>query len=178
MNCSMLGFPVLHYLPEFTQTHVDWVSDAIQLSHSLSLLSLLALNLSLHQGLFQWVGSSHQVAKDWSFNISPSNEHPGLLSFSMDWWDRLAGQGTLKSILQHHCSKASILLHLSFFIVQISHAYMTTGKTIGLHIQSLVGKVMSLLFNMLSRFVIAFCPKRKHLFMDKLCLFQMKQDKS
>ena len=91
-----------------------------------------ALNLSQHQDLFKRVSSSHQVAKDWSFNISPSNEHPGLLSFSMDWWDRLAGQGTLKSILQHHCSKASILLHLSFFIVQISHAYMTTGKTVAL----------------------------------------------
>ena len=114
----------------------------------------------------------------WSFSISPSNKYSGLISFMIDWFDLLAVLGTLKSLLQHHSSKASSPRHSAFFMVQFSHPYMTTGKTIGLHIQSLVGKVMSLLFNMLSRFVIAFCPKRKHLLMDKLCLFQMKQDKS
>ena len=103
--------------------------------------------------------------KDWrfSFNISPSNEHPGLISFRMDWLDLLVVQGTLKSLLQHHSSKPSILLHSSFFIVQLSHPYMTTGKTIALTRRTFVGKVMSLLFNMLSRLVKTFLPKSKHL---------------
>ena len=94
--------------------------------------------------------------KYWSFNfnISLSDEHPGLISFRMDWLDLLAVQGTLKSLLQHHSSKASILLHSTFFIVQLSHPYMTTGKTIALTRQTFVGKIMSLLFNMLSRLVI------------------------
>ena len=91
--------------------------------------------------------------KNWSFSISPSNEHPGLISFRMDWLDLLAAQGTLKSLLQHHSSKASILQRSAFFIVQLSHPYMTTGKTIALNRWTLVGKVMSLLFNMLSRLV-------------------------
>ena len=104
-------------------------------------------------------------AKYWSFsfNISPSNEHPGLISFRMDWLDLLVVQGTLKSLLQHHSSKASILWHSAFFIVQLSHPYMTTGKTIALTRWSFVGKVMSLLFNMLTRLVIAFLPSSKHL---------------
>ena len=103
--------------------------------------------------------------KYWSFSfiISPSNEHPGLISFRMDWLDLLAVQGTLKSILQHHSSKASILRCSAFFRVQFSHPYMTTGKTIALTRQTFVGKVMSLPFNMLSRFVIAFLPRSKHL---------------
>ena len=95
----------------------------------------------------------------FSFNISPSNEHPGLISLRMDWLDLLAVQGTLKSLLQHHSSKASILQHSAFFMVQLSHPYMTTGKTIALTIWTFVGKVMSLLFNMLSRLVIAFLPR-------------------
>ena len=99
----------------------------------------------------------------FSFNISPSNEHPGLISFRMDWLALLAVQGTLKSLLQHHSSKASILQHSAFFMVQISHPYMTTGKTIALTRQTFVGKVMPLLFNMLSRLVIAFLPRSKHL---------------
>ena len=99
----------------------------------------------------------------FSFNISPSNEHPGLISFRMDWLDLLAVQGTLKSLLQHHSSKASILGHSAFFIVQISHLYMTTGKTIALTRQTFVDKVMSLLFNRLSRLVITFLPRSKHL---------------
>ena len=95
----------------------------------------------------------------FSFSISPSNEHPGLISFRMDWFDLLAVQGTIKSLLQHHTSKASILLHSAFFIVQLSHPYMTTGKTIALTRWTFVGKVMSLLFNMLSRLVITFLPR-------------------
>ena len=99
----------------------------------------------------------------FSFNISHSNEHPGLISFRMDWLDLLAVQGTLKSLLQHHSSKASILLHSAFFTVQLSHPYMTTGKTIALTRWTFVDKVMSLLFNMLSRLVITFLPRNKHL---------------
>ena len=97
----------------------------------------------------------------FSFNISPTNEHPGLISFRMDWLDLLAVQGTLKSLLQHHSSKASILQCLAFFTVQLSHPHMTTGKTIALTRWTFVGKVMSLLFNMLSRLVIAFLPRRR-----------------
>ena len=104
----------------------------------------------------------------FSFSISPSNEHPGLISFRMDWLDLLAVQGTLKNLLQHHSSKASILWHSAFFMVQLSHPYMTTGKTIALTIQTFVGKVISLLFDMLSRFVIAFCPRSKCLLISWL----------
>ena len=104
----------------------------------------------------------------FSFNISPSNEHPGLISFRMDWLDLLAVQGTLKSLLQHHSSKASILQHSAFFIVQLSYPYTTTGKTITLTRWTFVGKVMSLLFNMLSRFVIAFLPRSKCLLISWL----------
>ena len=101
--------------------------------------------------------------KYWSFSfiISPSNEHPGLVSFKMDWLDLLAVQGTLKSFLQHHSSKTSILWHSAFFIVQLSHPYMTTGKTIAWTRWTFVGKIMSLLFNMLSRLVITFLPRSK-----------------
>ena len=101
--------------------------------------------------------------KDWSFsfNTSPSSEYSGLISFKMDWLDLLAVQGTLKSLLQHHSSKPSILWHSAFFIVQLSHPYMTTGKTIALTRQTLAGKVMSLLFNMLARLVITFLPRSK-----------------
>ena len=99
----------------------------------------------------------------FSFNISPSNEHPGLISFRMDWLDLLAVQGTLKSLLQHHSSKASILQHSAFFTVQLSHPYMTTGKTIALTRRTFIGKVMSLLLNMLSRLVITFFPRSKRL---------------
>ena len=162
MDCSTPGFPVCHQLLELAQTHVHQVSDAIQPFHPLSSPSP-AFNLSQHQDLFQWVSSLHQVAKYWSFSfsISPSNEHSGLISFRMDWLDLLAVQGTLKSLLQHHSSKASILQCSAFFIVQLSHPYMTTGKTIALTRQTFVGKVMSLLFNMLSRLVIIFLPRSK-----------------
>ena len=108
--------------------------------------------------------------KYWSFslNISPSNKHPGLVSFRMDWLDLLAVQGTLNSLLQHHSSKTSILQHSAFFIVQLSHPYMTTGKTIALTRQTFVGKVIFLLFNMLSRLVINFLPMSKHLLISWL----------
>ena len=113
------------------------------------------------QGLFKWVSSLRQVAKYWSFSfsISPSNEHSGLISFRMDRLDLLAVQGTLKSLLQHHSSKASILWHSGFLIVQLSHPYMTTGKTVALTRWNFVDKVMSLLFNMLSRLVITFLAR-------------------
>ena len=130
VDCSMPGFPVLHYLLKFAQIHVHWVNDATQPSHSLLLSTPFAFNLSQHQGLFQWVRPLHQVAKvlEFSFSISPSNEYSGLISFGMDWLDLLAVQETLKSLLQHHTSKASILQYLAVFIVQLSHPYMTTGK--------------------------------------------------
>ena len=154
MNHSTPGLPVHHQLPEFTQTHVHRVGDAIQPSHPLSSPFPPVPNPYQHQGLFKWVNSSHEVAKVLEFQLqhSPSNEHPGLISFRMDWLHLLAVQGTLKSLLQHHSSKASILRCSAFFTVQLSHPYMTTGKTIALTRQTFVGKVMSLLFNMLSRY--------------------------
>ena len=151
MNLSTPDLPVHHQLPETTQTHVHWVGYAIQPSHPLSSSSPPAFNLSQHQGLFKWVSSLHQVAKglSFSFSISPSNEYSGLISLRMDWLDLLAVQGTLKSLFQHHSSKASILPCSAFFIVQLSHPYVTTGKTIALTRRTLVGKVMSLFLNML-----------------------------
>ena len=163
MDCSTPGLPVHLHLPEFTQTRVHHVGDAIQPFHPLSTPPPPTFNLSQHQGLFKWVSSSHQVAKvlSFSFSLSPSNEYSGLISFRMDWVDLLEVQGTLKSLLQQHSSKASILRHSAFFIVQLSHPYMTTGKTIALSRWTSVGKVMSLLYNMLSRLVIAFLPRSK-----------------
>ena len=122
MNCSASGLPVHHQLPEFTQTHVHRVGDAIQPSHPLSSPSPPAPNPSQHQSLFQWVNSSMRWPKYWSFSFSiiPSKEHPGLTFFRMDWLDLLAVQGTLKTLLQHHSSKESILRHSVFFIVQLS----------------------------------------------------------
>ena len=168
MDCSIPCLPVHYQLLEFTQTHAHWVGDAIQSSHPLSSPSPPALNLSQHQDLFKWV--SIRWPKDWtfSFSISPSNEHPGLISFRMDWLNLLAFQGTLKSLLQHHSSKSSVLRHSAFFTAQLSHPYMTTGKTIALTRWTFVGKVMSLLFNMLSRLVIAFLPRSKHLLISWL----------
>ena len=165
MDCSMPGLPVHHQLLELTQTHVHWVSDVIQPSHPL-------LSLLLPPSIFPSIKvfSNESVLcirwpKYWSFSfsISPSNEYSGLISFSIDWLDLLAVQGTLKSLLQHYSSKASTLWCSTFFMVQLSHLYMTTGKTITLTIWIFVGKVMSLLFNILSRFVIVFLPRNKHL---------------
>ena len=162
MDCSTPGFPVLHHLPELVQTHVHWDGDAIQSSHPLLNPSHSAFNLSQHPGLFQWAGSLNQVP-NFSFSISPSNEYSRLTSFRIDWFDLLAAQGSLKSLLQRHSSKASIFWHSAFFIIQLSHPYVTTGKTIALTIPTFVGKVMSLLFSKLSRFVMAFLPRSKHL---------------
>ena len=134
MNRRILGLPVHHQLPEFTQTHVHWVSDAIQPPHPLSSPSPPALNLSQCQGLFKWVSSLHQVAKVLEFEHQHQSFqwNPGLISFRMDWMDLVAVQGTLKSLLQYHSSETSILRCSAFFIVQLSHPYMTTGKTTAL----------------------------------------------
>ena len=166
----MPGLPVHHQLPETTQTHIHCVSDAIQPSHPLPCRSPPALNPSQHKGLFKWVNSSHRWPKYWSFSfsISPSNEYPGLISFRLDWLDLLAVQGTLKSLLQHHSSKAPILLLSAFFIVQLSHPHLTTGKTIALTRQTFVNKVVSLHFNMLSRLAVTFLPRSKHLLISRL----------
>ena len=157
MDCSMPGLPVHHQLPEFTQTHVHWVSDAIQLSHPLP-SSFTSIRVFSNESVLhtRW-------PKYWSFsfNISPSNEHPGVISFRMDWLDLLAIQGTCKSLLQHHSSKASTLQCSAFFIVQLSYPYMTTGKIIALTRKIFAGKVMSLIFNMPSRLVITFLPRSK-----------------
>ena len=161
----MPGLPVCHQLPEFTKTHVHRVSDAI--NHLILCRPLLLLPSVFPS---RRVFSNELVLcirwpKYWSFSfsISPSNEYSGLIFFRMDWLDLLAVQGTLKSLLQHNSSKASILRCSAFFMVQLSHPYTTTGKTIALTRQTFVGKVMSLLFNMLSRLVIAFLPRSKHL---------------
>ena len=165
MNHSTPGLPVHHQLPEFTQTLVHRVSDAIQPSHPLSPPSPPAPSPSQHQVFSSESALRRRWPKYWSFrfSISPSNEHPGLISFTMDWLDLLAVQGTLKSLLQHHSSKASILQCSAFFTVQLSHPYTTTGKTMALSRWTFVGKVMSLLFNMLSRLVITFLLRNKHL---------------
>ena len=170
MNSSTSGLPVHHQLSEFAQTHVYRVGDAIQPSHPLSSPSPPAPNPSQHQGLFHESTLPMRWPKFWSFSfsISPFNEHPEMISFRMDWLDLQAVQGTLKSLLQHHSSKASILRRSAFFIVQLSHLYMTTGKTIDLTRWSFVGKVMSLLLNMLSRLVITFLPRSKRLLISWL----------
>ena len=154
MNRSMPGLPVHHQLPEFTQMHIHWAGDAIQPSYSLSSPSPRAFSLSQYQGFSNESGLHIRWPKYWSFsfNISHSNEHPGLNFFRMDWLDILAVQGTLKSLLQHHSSKASILQRSAFFIVQLSHPYTTTRCIF-------VGKIMSLLLNILSRLVITFLPR-------------------
>ena len=171
MNCSMLGFPVLHHLPDIVQAHVHWVGDAIQPFHPLSSPSPPALNLPSIRVFSSELALRIRWPKYWggfSFSISPSNEYSGLISFRTDCFDLFAVQGTLKSLLQYHSSKSSIIRHSAFFIVQLSCPYMTTGKTIALTRWTFVGKVMSLLFNTLSRFVIAFLPRSKSLLISWL----------
>ena len=170
MNHSTPDLSVHHQLPESTQTHVHRVSDAIQPSHPLSSPPLMPYIFPSIRVFSNESALRIRWPKYWSFsfNISPSNEHPGLISFRMGWLDLLAAQGSLKSLLQHHSSKASILWCPSFFIVQLSHAYMTTGKTIALTGWTFVGKVMSLLLNVLSRLVITFLPRSKHLLISWL----------
>ena len=170
MDCSTPSFPVLHHLPELAQTRVHWVGDAIQSSCPLLSPSPLAINLSSVR-IFSNESALHIWSpKYWSFSfrINLSNKFSGLISFRIDWFDLLAVQGTLKSLLQHHSSKASILQCSAFFIVQLSHPYMTTGKTIALTLWTFVDKVLSLLFNTLSRFVIAFLPRSKGLLISWL----------
>ena len=148
VDCTLPGFPVHHQLPEPTQTHVHRVSDAIQPSHPLSSPSPLPSIFPSFRVFSNESVLDIRWPKYWSFSfsISPSNEYSGLISFRMDWLDLLAVHGTLKSLLQHHSSKASILWHSAFFIVQFSHPYMTTGETVVLTRWTFVGKVMSLLF--------------------------------
>ena len=169
MDCSTPGFPVYHQLAELAQTRVHQVSDAIQPSHPQLSPSPPALNLSQHV-----ISNESALHIRWpeywsfSFSISPSNEYSGLICFMKDWLDILAVQGTLKRLLQQHSSKPSVLWCSAFFIVQLSHPYMTTGKTIAWTRWTFVGKVMSLLFNMLSRLVIVFHTRSKHLLILQL----------
>ena len=165
MNRSTPGLPVHHQLSEFIQTHGHRVSDAIQPSHPLSSPSPPAPNAPSIRVFSNDSTLRMRWPKYWSFSFSiiPSKEHPELMSFRMDWLDLLAVQGTLKSLLQHHTSKALLLQCSAVFTVQLSHPYMTTGKTIALTRWTFVGKVMSLLLNMLSRLVITFLPRGKRL---------------
>ena len=169
-NCRTPGLPVPHHFLKFAQVHVCCIGDAIQPSHSLIPFSPSVLCLSQHQGLFQWVSYSHQMTKilerqlqhqffQWVFRIN----------FPQDWlvWS-LAVQCTLRHLLQHYSVKASIIWHSAFLMVQLSQSYMTTGKTIALTIQTFVSRVMSLLFNTLSRFVMAFLPRSNHLLISWL----------
>ena len=181
MDQRIPGLPVHHQLLEFTETHIHQFSDAIQPSHPLSSPSPLTFNISQHQSLFKWVSSLHQVAKvlEFQFNISPSNKQYWSPT-GWTGWTSLQSKGLSnsptrdslffksKSLLQHHSLKASILWHSAFFIVQLSHSYMTTGKTIALTRWTFVGKVMSLLFNMLFRLVITFHPRSKSLLISWL----------
>ena len=168
MDCSTPDSPVLHYLLELAQIHVHWV---MMLSNHLILCGPLLL--------LPWIFPSITVVSDkldlcimwpkyWNFSISPSNEYSGLISFRIDWFDLLGVQGGLKSLLQHHSLKATIVWHSAFLMVQLSHLYMTTGKTIALTRGTFISKVMSLHFNMLSRLVIAFLPRSKHLLISRL----------
>ena len=170
MNCSTSGFSVFtisQSLLKFMFIESVMPSSHLILCHPLFLLPSIFPSIRV----FSNESALHiRWPKYWSFtfNISPSSEHPGLVSFRMDWLDLLAVQGTLKSLIQHHSSKASILQHSAFYIVQLSHPYMTTGKTIALTRRTFVSKVMSLLFNMLSKLVITFLPRSKHLLISWL----------
>ena len=143
MDCSTPGFPVPRHILELAQTHVHRVGDAIQPSHPRLSPSPPAFNLSQHQGLFKQGSSSHQVAKilELEFSISTSYEYSGLVSFRIDSFNLLAVQGTLKSLLQHHSSEVSVLWYTDFLLFQLSHPYMTTGKTIALTRWTFFGKV-------------------------------------
>ena len=165
MICSTPGLPVHHQLPEFTK---PMSVDLVMLSNHLILCCSLLLPPSIFPSIRVFLNESAlriRWPKYWSFSfsISPSNEHPRLISFRVDWLDLLAVQGTLKSLIQHCSSKASIRQCSAFFTVKLSHPYMTTGKTIALTRRTFVDKVMSLLFNMLSRLVITLLPRNKFL---------------
>ena len=170
MNCSTPGLPVHHQLLHLLK-HMP-IESAMPSNHLILCCSLLLLpSIFPSIRVFSNESTLHMMwPKYWSFSfsISPSNEHPGLISFKIDWFDLLAVQETLKSLLQHHSSKASILRCSAFFIVQLSHPYRTIGKTVALTRWTFVGKIMSLLFNMLSRLVIAFLPRSKRLLISRL----------
>ena len=176
IDSSTPGLPVHHHLLELTQTHVHWV--VMPSNHPILCCPLLlppsiipSIMVFLNESALSNESVLHiRWSKYWSFgfSISPSNEYSGLISFRIDCLDLLADQGTLKSLLLHHSSKASILQCSAFFIVQLSYPYMTTGKTTALTRWTFVGKVMSLLYNMLSRLVIAFLPRCKHLLISRL----------
>ena len=165
MDCSTPGFPLLHHL-QLVQTHVHWVDDAIQPSHPLSFLLLLPSIFPSMRIFCSGAALLIRWPKYWSFSfsISSSSEYSGLISFRIDWIDLLAVQGSLKSLLQQHSLKASVLQCSAIFMLQLSYLYMTTGKIIALTIWILVSKVISLLFIMVSRFAIAVLPRGKHFF--------------
>ena len=171
MDYSTPGFPVHNQLLELAQTHVHQVGDVIQPSHPLPSPFPAAINLSEHQGLLM----NERVLrirwpKYWSFSfrISTSNKYSGFISFKIDFFDLLVVKGTLKNLLQHHSSKVSVLPCSAFFMVQLAHLHMTTGKARALVICTFVGKLMSLLLNMLSRFLRAFLPRSKCLLISRL----------
>ena len=170
MNCSTPGLPVHHQLRSLLKLmSIESVMPSRHLILCCPLLLLPPIPPRIR--VFSNESTLHMKwPKYWSFSfsISPSNEHAGLISFRMDWLDLLAVQGTLKRLLQHHSSKPSLLQCSAFFIIRLSHPYMTTGKTIALMRQTFVGKVMSLLFNMLSRLVITLLPRSKHLLISWL----------
>ena len=169
MDYSMPGLCVLHQLPELAQTHARQVSDVIHLTLCRPLLLLPSIFPSIR--VFSKDSVLHITCpkyRNFSFTVSPSNEYSVLIFFRIDRFDLLAVQGTLKSLLQHHSSNASILRCSTFFVVQLSHPYMTTGKTVALTRRSFVGKVTSLLLNMLSRLVITFFPRSKRLLISWL----------
>ena len=165
MDYSTPGFPGHHQLSEPAQTYVHWIGEDIQSLRPLLSPSSPAFSLSQHQGLFHWVSSLHKVAKGLELQLQhqSSDDYSRLISLTIHWFDLLAIQEALRSLLQHHSSKASVLQHSAFFMVHLSCLYMTTGKTIAFTRWTFVGKVMSLIFNMLSRLVIAFLPRRKRL---------------
>ena len=161
MDCSIQGLPVPLHLLEFAQVHFHCISDAIQSSHPVTPSSPSVLLSFLASGTFPMMSVHIWCPKHWSFSfsISPFSEYSGLISLKIDWFDLLAVQDTFKSLLQHYCSKASILWHSAYFTVQVSQLYTATGKTIHLTIQTFVSRVMSLLLNILSKFVIAFLSR-------------------
>ena len=169
MDCRTPGFPVHYQLLELAQTHIHRVDNAINLSLYCPLL-LLPSMFPIIRVFSNELVLRIRWPKYWSFSfsISPSNEHSELISFRIDWLDLLAVRSTHKSLLQHHNSKASILWHSAFFIVQLSHPYMATGKTTALTRRIFAGKVISLLFNMLARLVTAFLPRNKYLLISWL----------
>ena len=169
MDCSIPGLLVHHQLPGFAQTHAHWVSDAIQPSHPLSSPSPPAFNLSQHQGLFQWVNSSHQVVKVLELQLQHQS-FQWIFRTDLGWtgWISFQSKGLSKVFSNTTVQKATILQRSAFFLVLLSYPYMTTGKTIALTRRTFVGKVMSLLFNMLSRLVIVFLPRSKRLLISWL----------